>query len=806
MKYLLRKEIVLFFSSAIGYVIIFAWLLITSLMLWVFGGDYNIPDGGYATLRSFFSLTPALLVVFIPAITMRLFAEERRSGTLELLLFRPVSLWKIVLAKYISACFLLILTLLPTLVYVFSLEMMSSAGLDVGELVGGYVGLFLLGMAFCAIGILSSTLTSNQLVAFLLAVLLSLSSFYGFELLSSLYSDGNLHNLITDLGMNAHYRSMMRGVIDSRDLIYFISLIVLFLYLSILLLSRKRKQSLFVKGLVALLFLIGINLISATVFIRADLTDGKRYTLSGQSRELVSSLNKPLEVLLYLDGGLNPAFDRLRTAAIDLLEELSQYSTEGILLKKINPAIAPDEVSRQQNFLEMDERGMKGIAVNERDREGKISSKVVFPWVELVYNGDTIPVGLLKKNISLSPQEILNVSVGDLEYSLTEAIRLLTMKEPARIAFIEGHGEWEEPYVYEATEQLSKYYNVDRGMISGNPEELFPYKALIIASPKTPFTEVEKFALDQYLMQGGSLFFLLDGVKISTDEFDRTGESATLKPDLNLDDLLFTYGVRVNPVTVQDMNCTPIRVASSQAGSKEAYVTVPWYFSPLLEPASNHAITRNLSPLKSELVSTITWVGSNELKKTVLLTTSPNAHLLPVPEKVSLRYIEMPADPAYFNEAHLPVAGLLEGSFPSAFRNRISPEGISPGQGFPKVDQSKPARLLVAASGSLIKNDWKGQGHQSMPLPLGYDAVTGEQLGNADFIANAVNYLAGNEQWLTLRSRNFQLRLLSKQAVTTDLLKWQLVNVLVPLLIPFFFGGIFSFRRKQKYSKLSPKD
>lgn len=693
----------------------------------------------------------------------------------------------------------MLLALVPTLIYVVSVWVMSVNGLDTGEVVGGYLGMVLLLSAFVSVGVFASSLTSNQLVAFLLSAILSFFSFYGFDLLSSLFSDGSIRNYISEWGMSAHYRSMMRGVIDSRDVIYFLCIVVLFLFLSERILNRLKSKKLYPKGLIIPIILLAVLLIQSRWFARIDITEGQRYSLSPQSRELISALDKPLEVILYLNGTLNPAFDRLRSASVDMLEELSLYSRRGILLKQINPSAATDEKERQNNYLRMDARGMRGLSVNEHDREGKLSSKVLFPWMELVYDGDTIPVELLKRSTDLSPQEVLNVSMGDLEYGLTDGIRLLTMKEPSRIAFIEGHGEWTEPYVYEATEVLGRYYDIDRGIISGSPEELYPYKVLIIASPQNSFSEADKFVLDQYLMNGGSLLFFIDGTRILQDEFDLTGESATLKKEINLDDLFFNYGVRINPVTVQDMNCTPIRVASSQAGAKDAYTIVPWYFSPLLQPSATHPVSRNISPLKSEQVSTLSFVGvADSLHKTVLITTSANAHVLPVPEKVSLRYIEMPADPAYFNESSLPVAALVEGSFSSAFRNRLLPEGAQePISG--RMRQGKPARLLVAASASLIKNDWKGQGGESEPLPLGFEPVTGEQLGNADFLVNAVNYLAGNEQWLGLRARNYKLRLLNKQAVTTDWLKWQILNVVTPLLLLFAFVGGYAYYRKKRY-------
>ena len=552
-----------------------------------------------------------------------------------------------------------------------------------------------------------------------------------------------------------------------------------------------------IKGIGLLALLLAVNVLSSRIFLRMDLTSEKRYTLSDQSRKLIKSLDKPLEVILYLNGDLNPAFDRLRTSTTDMLDELSVYASHGITLRKVNPSAAPDEKTRQEHYLKMDKHGMRGTSVNEHDREGKLSSKVIYPWIELVYNGDTLPVSLLKKNINLTPQEVLNTSAGELEYNLTEGIRVLTVSNSEKIAFIEGHGEWSEPYVYEATNLLSRYYSVDRGQLSGNPEELLPYKVLIIASPQKAFSEKEKFALDQYLMSGGSILWLVDGTKISLQEFDGTGESSTLKQDVNLDDLLFTYGVRINPVTVQDMQCTAIRLASSEAGSKESFITLPWYFAPLLIPSAENMITHNISPLKSEFVSTISFVGNDQLKKQVLLTTSPNAHTLRVPEKVSLRYVEMPAEESYFNEPNLPVAGLIEGKFPSAFINQLTPDScIELPQG--RLSESKNTRMIVVAAGSIIKNEWKGQRGAAQPVPVGFDDVSGEQLGNADFISNAVNYLARNDQWLNLRSHNYKLRLLNKQAINEQRGLWEIINIAIPPILLLIAGFAYSRFRKQK--------
>lgn len=772
----MKKELILLFSTPVAYVAVGLWLLASSLLLWVFGGEYNLAEGGYATLRPFFVLTPHLLLGLVPALTMRSWAEERRTGTLELLLFRPVRLSRLIAAKYAAVGGVLLLGLALTGIYAAALCRLSLAGIDGGETAGGYIGLLLLCVAWTAMGMFASSLTDNALVAFLLAFALAAFGYYGWDLLASLTPDGAWHNALCAIGMHEHYRSLMRGVVDSRDVLYFLALALLFLALAHVRLSLSVRRSLRRVGMLAA-GLLAAGLLSTRLYLRADLTADRRYTLSPTTRLLASGLERPLHAVLYLGGDLNPAFDRLRTATLDLLDETAAHVPGGITLHEVNPSAAPSEAERMEAYRRLSDRGLEGLTVGEHGRDGRTSTQVVFPWLELAYGADTLAVPLLQKNPELSAQQVLNTSIGDLEYRLADALRVLTTDEPSRIAFIEGHGEWDEPYVYEAVRLLSRYYHVDRGHLDGDLSTLLPYRVLIVAGARTAFTEAEKFLLDQYLMQGGSLLFLLDGVRIDEEAFARTGESATLKNETNLDDLLFTYGVRINPVVVQDMNCIPIRLTTALSGGRATQTTAPWYFAPLLEPSADHPIGSHLPPLRSELASTLTWVGTDttHVRRTVLLRTSEHARTLPVPEMVSLRYVEMPADEAYFPESSLPVAGLLEGEFPSAFRHRVASG--------PMRTHSQPARLAVCASASLVRNEWRGQGRQSVPLPLGYEPVSGETLGNADFLAHVVDYLAGNERWLSMRLRHVRLRLLDAGTVAARLPHLRWLCTLLPLIL-----------------------
>ena len=795
---LLRKEFTFYFISSMGWITLAAWLLATGLMLWVFGGDYNILNGGYATLRPFFELSPILMILIIPAITMRSYAEERKNGTLELLFSHPISPIKILFTKQIAAWGIMIIALLITLIYMITLSSISLQGIDFGEIIGGYIGLFFLAGAFVSIGLFCSSWTENQLTAYLTGASFLFLFYFGFSLIASLTQNGALYNSWENIGMLAQFEPMTHGIINSASIVYFISVIAFFSLMTLWIQNRSFAITRIKKLMIGTALLLGLNLLTMHYTLRWDLTEEKRYTLSIQTQKLLKSLDHPLEIILYLNGSLNPSFHRLRTATTDLLTEMAGYTNQDIKLTLINPSDAKDETEREEHFRILTQKGITGLSVNEKNSDGKVTAQVLFPWAELVYEGDTLSVPLLRRNVLYTPQQMLHASSGDLEYSFTDALRVLTLKDPKRIAFIEGHGELTEPDLYEAFNALSRYYQIDRGPLGGDPSALTPYKVLVIADPQTPFSEEEKFALDQYLMQGGSVLFLSGGTTYNPQTFQLTGESPTLKRELNLDDLWFTYGFRIEPITLQDLQCTSITLTAASNKVDGQNTILPWFFAPLLLP-TKHSLTAPISPLKSEYVSPVTLVNNHPgTQKQVLLTTSPNTHSLPVPEKISLRYVDMPATENYFNEPSQPVGILLEGTLPSAYTRRLSPENS---RELPKgrLTEGDNSRLIAIGSGSILKNEWEGTGQNTRPLPLGYDPNSRTQLGNEDFLIQSISYLARDEEWLNLRGKNYRIRMLSQEAITFQRPIWQFVNVILPLVLLFIAMFVFRYRRAKRF-------
>lgn len=543
-----------------------------------------------------------------------------------------------------------------------------------------------------------------------------------------------------------------------------------------------------------------VYFLSEKFFFRLDLTSEKRYSLSDNTERLLESLDDELKVTIYLDGDLNSGFLRLRKATKELMDEFDAYAGKSVQYQFVNPSAAATNEEREKKYEELEKAGMRAIMVYDKDGEGEARQKVVFPWMQISYKGKSRNVNLLKNIPHKSGEENLNISIESLEYEVTDALRIITSAKVPHVAFLEGHGEWPEILVYDITQTLSHYYQVDRGALTGDVDELNAFEALIIAAPTKGFSEKEKYEIDQYIMGGGRVLWLLDGARISLDSLSTASQTVGVENDVNLSDQLFRYGVRINADLVQDVQCSLIPVNVARAGDTPDYQPMPWYYSPLLLTVPTHPVSKNLAPVKSEFVSSINFVNDNEqIRKTPLLVTSTGTHLQNIPSIVSMDIVNVEQNGYYFNKANAIAAASLEGIFPSVFVNRMVPEGIHmTGE---RRSESQPTKMIVVADGDVIRNDVQGKGSQTNVLPLGYDRYMNQKFGNGEFLLNAVNYLTDDDGWLDLRSREIQLRLLNKPAVIGQRRFWQVVNIIAPLLVLLLFGVIFNYSRKRKYTK-----
>jgi ABC-2 type transport system permease protein len=799
---LLKKEVTSFFGSLTGYVVIFVFLLATGLFLWVFPGNYNIPEGGYASLDGLFSLAPWVYLFLVPAITMRLFAEEKRLGTMEVLLTRPLSVFKIVLAKYFAGLLLVIISLLPTLLYFYSVYALGNpvGSIDTGGTWGAYIGLFFLAAIYVAIGLLASALTDNQIFSFILAMGLSFLVYLGFDLVGAMQLPSSIQQTIISFGINEHYNSISRGVVDSRDIIYFLATILLFLFVTSRIIHFHRinlKRELKLGGVMLVTVLV-IGFISSQLFFRLDLTAEKRYSISAVSKEMVKKLDRPVDITLYLAGELPAGFRKLQKSIEEKIADYNAYSSSPIHLKIVDPYEIKDAKQREQLFSELTDKGLLPTDIRQNKEQGTVTLRI-FPGVLIYYGEKRLSVNLLKNNPALRPEVNLNNSIETLEYEFTNAFSEMMGSEKHTVAFLSGQGELNEYETNDFAQALSEKYNIAKvtaSQLSSGGEKI---KAMIVANPTQPFAENDKFYIDQYLMKGGRILWLVDPVMISLDSLSRGVMTLAFPQSLNLDDQFFKYGVRLNTNLVQDAECLMLPVNTAPKGQPARFEPAPWYFSPLLIPSEKHVISRNINRVKGEFVSSIDTVGKSEqMRKSVILGTSPYSLVSNTPMEVSLASVNNPPDRRLFHQPSQTVGVLLEGVFPSVFANRMV---SSLGVGASEVKtQSEPTRMIVLSDGNLIANKYRVTGGRPEFLPMGYDQYSQQTFGNKAFLLNAINYLCDDQGLMELRSRIFKIRLLDKVKLREEKTTWQLINVIIPLILIALFGAAYVFVRRRKFT------
>ncbi len=819
---LYKKELRGFFSSITGYLIIGVFLVLTGLMLWVLKSDFNILDYGYAGLDGLFLIGPFLYLFLIPAITMRSLAEERRIGTMEMLLTRPLGDWTVVWAKFLAAWTLVLISLLPTLVAYFSVYALGDpvGNIDTGGVAGSYIGLLLLGGAFVAIGLFCSSLSNNQIVSFVLAALLCAVSYLGFESLyrMSLFGNGDL--FVKSLGAAHHYESMSRGVIDTRDVLYFASVMALFLMATRMVLQSRMwggwnkrkslKRSHWIELAATVLIVVFVNVIGHWLFLRLDLTSEKRYTLSKHTKEMLKKIDEPVLFRVYLEGDFPADFKRLQAETKEMLNQFRAYNSN-VDYEFFDPNSFADHDEQQMFYQKLAQKGIQPTQIQVGDGSS-LTQQILIPAADVYYRGRETTVQLLQSQKYVSDAELLNNSIQNLEYTLSSAIRALARGEKQRIGFLQGHGELAGPVLYDLQRTLQEFYSLEYVSIDGKIQSLTAhrqtpndttyrfynlYDLLIVAKPTQPFSEQDQYILDQYIMYGGKVLWLIDPLDADLDSLANRGQFMATRYPLGLDEMLFTYGVRVNADLVMDVRCRPIPIQTGMVGEKPQFQFRPWYYFPDLVPLSDHPIVRNLDLIKTDFISTIDLID-NDIRKTVLLATSEYTRVKKAPVMVDLADANVEPDQRLYNKSSLPVAVLLEGEFRSAWRNRLSPQFTSQAaMGF--REKSEPTAMVVVADGDMVKNRFMAE--EGAVLPLGYDYYTQTQYANKDFIVGAVNYLVGDEGLMASRSRNVKLRKLDVMKVKEERTKYQVVNVVLPLVLLALAGGVIALVRKKKYCK-----
>ncbi len=556
----------------------------------------------------------------------------------------------------------------------------------------------------------------------------------------------------------------------------------------------SRRTQAFIILALSIIILIAINVLGAFFFGKIDLTEEKRFTLTEPTRNLLTNLDEVVYVQVLLDGDLPAGIKRLQTATQEMLADFRSYSGY-VEYDFVNPAGGTvEEINANRKELAKDGIMPNNLRVKEADETREI---IFYTYAIVTYKNRSMPVNLVDKDGGVLDDFTINNSISLLEYKLANAIqKLQTYKKPV-IAFTQGHGELTEAQTGDFRRTISQHYKVGNFNLDSTSVISTEVDAIIIAKPRGPFSDRDKFLIDQYIMNGGKVIWLIDRMAINLDSLYQKDFLALDYP-LNLEDQLFKYGARIEPNLVLDLQCTPIQLEIDANGTKDQF---QWFYHPVALPTSDHPIVKNMDGINFLFPSKVDTIKTKTpVQKTVLLASSDKSREQYSPVRVNFEILRYKPDPDKFNKPNIPLAVLLEGEFPSLFEGRVS-QGMN--AMLNEIEQpfkatSTPTAQLVIGDGDLIKNLIN---KENQPVKsAGFNQFANYTFANKNFLINAIEYMLDGGGIIDARGRDVKLRFLNKEKADAEKTYWQLFNVVLPIVLLVLFGVIYNWFRRRKYA------
>ena len=561
--------------------------------------------------------------------------------------------------------------------------------------------------------------------------------------------------------------------------------------------SRKQRDLLMFVAILGGLLLF--NFIAQRFFFRLDLTEEKRYTMSPATKTLLRDLKQPVTITVYLTGDFPPAFRRLEQGVRETLTEFQVYGGANLNYIFIDPSAASTEAARNQFYQSLIKKGLKPTNLGATEN-GKRVEKIIFPYAVVSVGGKDKSVLLLRGNQTAPADVRLNQSIEGLEYELASTIRTLVPALRKRIGVVEGHGELTNVQAGDMLGTWQQQYDVFRVTLS-KVKDLSALDAIVVAQPKTPYSEDDKFKLDQFIIRGGRAMFFVDALRVDLDSVTRNGVALATPYNLNLDDLFFKYGLRLNQNLLLDLNSGQIPLVTGMDGNKPKIEPMPWQLYPLINKFSSHPITRNLDAVYLKFVGSLDTVKATGIRKTALMTTSRYTRVLPAPVPINFNDARLEPNPKLYQKGFQPVAYLLEGPFTSLFANRARPGTL---QFQPeKPANAKPSKILVLADGDFIRSEIDPK--TGNPYRLGFDRLANTEFANRELVLNATDFLLDETGLIAVRGKQITLRPLDKVKLAEQRRRWQLLNLGAPLVLLGLFGALRAWRRKRRYAGFAPQ-
>jgi ABC-2 type transport system permease protein len=565
---------------------------------------------------------------------------------------------------------------------------------------------------------------------------------------------------------------------------------------------KKFKNPALTQFVIVACILLLLNIIGSQLHTQLDLSEEKRFTLTKATKTTLKNLQEPVTIKIFLSGkNLPGSFQKLQASTAEMLQNFKEVSGNKVQFAFENP-IADKSIKDQEEIKKAyTARGMQPINLKvQQDANDGLNEQIIFPYALINANGREYPVDLLENGLNQSPAEKLNKSEMLLEYKLISGIKNIFLVSAPEIAYIIGHGEIIGNTTLDALYTLGNKYKLDTVDLS-KTDISQTYKVAIIAKPTIPFDEAALFKIDQFVMGGGRILWYLESTDVSMDTLAKEPNYMAMPNNLNLDNLLFHYGVRVNNNLIEDMACNPIPIKVGE-GSNEDMALLDWVYFPVITPSSKHPIVKNLDPLMATFASSIDTIANKINTKTILFTTSAYSRMMSTPASVSLNNLRYKPKLELFTKKYVPMAVLIEGGFKSIYQNRIDPAFVKSYDSLSRkfrTQTENPNKMIVVSDGDMIKNDFS---EKRGPMPMGFYKFNNTMYDNKTFLLNAVEYLIDDSGLLESRGREIKLRLLDAKKIKKYRLQWQILNILLPIGLVIIFGIAFLFFRKRKYEKV----
>jgi ABC-2 type transport system permease protein len=838
-----KKELKQFFSSLAGFLAVGVFLLIMGLLLFVLPNsgsiDFNLFQYGFASLDKYFSLAPWILIILVPAICMRLLSDEYKQGTFETLVTKPLAIKKIVIGKWLGGFLVALVALLPTIVYAFAIKALAfNNKIDSGAMLGSYFGLILLAGAFAAVSLFASSLTNNYIISFLLGVIINLVLYSFFNLISkaSMFV-GKADIYIQNIGMDYHYQNLSRGMIFFKDVLYFIVVIALFIWLSIIQVNKKlgfnevKRLALYI--IAGIVGFISISILVQNIRYGLDVTNEKRFTMNAATKSFLKKNTTPIEIKMLLNGTMPAELKRLKQSADFFLQNCRAISKADFSIDYIDITKADEDTLVNQYLNYATAYGLKvtKVAISSEDDDAQQFVSIV-PGAIVVSGDRAVVVNLFKNALDNTNEQYANdifegiiKAESLLEYNFGQAFYKATLPSKNIIGISGGNGETLDLQAANFSVIAGNYFKeraiVNLDSINGIPESV---SSLVINNPTKPLTDKAKLNIDQYLLNGGNVVISMNALFATMDSLFGNKEQSMLAYPINtgFDDLLFNYGIRVNPDIIQAKVCDSLPIKVGEVDGQSQFKLFGWSYSPILQGNKSHPITQNLGTgILTEFGSSIDTISSPKNKKTILLSTLGASAKNGSPTMISVNEGNINVSLQKLKQQNIPLAVLAEGNFSSLYKLRLTKalsDSILKWTGKPLVTESvKPGKLIVISDGEVFRNEvYPGQTENDPPLPteMGFNIITRTQYDNPEFFDNCLLYVNNLNDGLAIKAtknKNFKATYLNPLTLKEEVKFgsafsfskkgwWQFFGVVLPIIILLIAAYLFNFLRKRKYT------